>query len=178
MAHGRTYADDEIVCEACGREFKTVKSLKLHESTVAARPEAPVLSSAYPCFRWHLVEVRPGELDTPCWIWVGKVPPTARTVSVLGEVKELFTRAVGSRGTGEMWSHLCERYGEPNLCVNPDHVVIGTMSSNIQHRHDLRRAAGIKHPGPSDKRGHYFTRKRCEALMQIMASWGGYHLED
>lgn len=93
-------------------------------------------------FPWENVVEEDRGHGTVCWTWVGPLPPTATTISVKKLVKRLFREFVPERPKGHLWMHLCERYGEMNLCVRPEHIVIGTKSANSAHWHALRRAAG------------------------------------
>lgn len=106
-----------------------------------------ILLPDWPDFPWDEVVEEDLGYDTECWIWTRPLPPTSRSVTVRKQVKRLFNAAVGARdlGAGECWMHLCERYGEINYCVRPDHITIGTRSQNMAHHHALRRAAGVKH---------------------------------
>lgn len=93
-------------------------------------------------FPWDQVKERDRGYETACWVWCGPVPPTATTINVKKKVKKLFSTYVPERPTGHVWMHLCERYQEMNLCVRPDHIVVGTKSANMAHWHALRSAAG------------------------------------
>lgn len=116
-------------------------------------------------FPWENVVEEDRGYGTVCWQWVGPTPPTASTVGVVKKVKRLFNEFVGGRGKGKLWMHLCERYGETNLCVRPDHVVIGTKAANTAHWHMLRREAGVLNPGTEANRGS----KRSDETRQLMA---------
>lgn len=94
-------------------------------------------------FPWEEVEEKDRGYGSVCWIWTRPLPPTGTTVSVRKKVKRLFQVFVGEKPTGHVWMHMCERYGEPNMCVRPDHVVVGTKSANMAHWHSLRKAAGV-----------------------------------
>lgn len=74
--------------------------------------------------------------STVCWIVPTRKMMTARIRRQLGRPPE-----------GMLWRHLCERWGEPNHCCRPDHLVLGDKSSNAKHMHDLRRAAGVPWSG-------------------------------
>lgn len=94
-------------------------------------------------FPWDEVVEADRGYGSVCWVWTRPLPPTGRTVSVRKKAKRLFAKFVGERAEGQVWMHLCERYNEPNLCVRPDHIALGTRSANMTHWHALRRAAGV-----------------------------------
>ena len=93
-------------------------------------------------FPWEEVVEEDRGYGTVCWVWTRPLPPTGKTVSVRKKAKRLFAKFVGEKQPGQVWMHLCERYGEPNLCVRPDHIAIATKSANMAHWHALRCAAG------------------------------------
>lgn len=102
----------------------------------------------WPDFPWDDVFEEDRGHETECWVWAHALPPTSRTVTVRKKVKRLFNVAVGIRDTAanECWMHLCERWGEINMCVRPDHVVVASRSANSLHSQQLRREAGAVRP--------------------------------
>jgi len=104
-------------------------------------------------FPWENVTEEDRGHGTVCWVWGGPLPPTATTINVLKKVKRLFREFVPERPKGHLWMHLCERYGEMNRCVRPDHIVVGTKSANAAHWNALRRAAGVPLPGVEKRTG-------------------------
>ncbi len=94
-------------------------------------------------FPWHKVEEADRGHDTPCWWWQGSY-----SGYFLRRSRSLWIAVIGDhprRSEGRSFNHLCEVHGERNLCVRPDHVVIGNWSTNGKLHHALRREAGVPH---------------------------------
>jgi NUMOD3 motif len=94
-------------------------------------------------FPWDDVVEEDRDYGTVCWIW--NRPFTSGSITTHRTVKRLLEQTVGERQPGQLWMHLCEKFREQNLCVRPDHIVMGTKSANAAHSHALRAAAGIPH---------------------------------
>lgn len=120
-------------------------------------------------FPWNEVHEEDRGYGTVCWIWPWPEGSLSETVGVniRKKAKRLFKEFVGEKRPGQLWMHLCERYGEPNLCVRPDHVVFGTKSTNQAHYHALRRAAGV--PPATEKRRGFKNTEETKALMSRSA---------
>jgi len=124
-------------------------------------------------FPWENVVEEDRDYGSVCWMWEGPLPPTASTINVLRKVQRLFKEFVPERPKGHLWMHLCERYGEMNRCVRPDHIVVGTKAANGAHWTALRLAAGAELPGVAKRTG--ITRsdetkvRMTEALKRRMA---------
>ena len=56
------------------------------------------------------------------------------------------------RPPGMVYMHLCEKWGEPNRCVRPEHIKVGTRAENNAHKEALRAAAGVPHHSKGKKR--------------------------
>jgi hypothetical protein len=110
----------------------------------------------WPDFPWDEVEEADRGFDTECWVWTRPLPPTGTTINVRKQAKRLFNTAVGERDldNNEVWMHICERYGEVNLCVRPDHIRVGTKSENALHAQALRAAAGVDFVAPMQGKSH------------------------
>lgn len=104
------------------------------------------------------------KMDNGCWLWLGAINPTTgygqfkyhgKTIRVhrfiafrsLGlEIPEY----TGDYPTSEVVMHLCET----TLCINPDHLKIGTQSENIRMAFDSGRMVshGNSMPGVTNPR--------------------------
>ena len=106
----------------------------------------------WPDLPWEEIEeVDRGYEGGPCQLWTR--PYAGRSITTHRTVKRFFHVAVGERdlGNNEVWSHLCEVYGEVNLCVDPSHVEVTTKSANTKRHHDLAREAGVDRISPEGR---------------------------
>lgn len=100
-------------------------------------------------------------MSEDCWIIDMPVRQSKQALNWL-------TETVGERQPGELFQHLCEIAREANRCIRPEHVVIGTKSTNAAHMHELRRRAGQPWTGgrkQGEKMGPYWStpwRCHCE----------------
>ena len=93
-------------------------------------------SSSRTRYWWRRVEVADRGFDSPCWI-------ARKGVKSHSDIRARLNELVGECGDNEVHMHTCERWGEKNRCINPEHIRVGTRSENQQHWHDLRAAAGV-----------------------------------
>ncbi len=120
---------------------------------------------------WHRVQK-----TEHCWLWTGtKLSLGYGILSVAGKsVRAHRFSYEMHRGstTGKMVCHKCDT----PLCVNPDHLFLGTAKDNTADMHAKGRFKGGQKPMTACKRGHTFTpeniyyapdgRKRCRICMR------------
>lgn len=88
-----------------------------------------------------------------CWL-------IDKPVHLSTQANNWLTETVGERGPGKCFTHLCEIAREPNRCIRPEHVVIGTKSTNATHMHELRRQDSRAWTG-GRQRGDSFPETTC-----------------
>jgi hypothetical protein len=114
-------------CPQCGVKIKHRKQAHCSHAcaSAAGRPKGPV-----PIEFWGRVDKRAQE---PCWVWTG-----SKTNIGYGQTwtkqgarlahREAYARAKGPIPDGSIVRHTCDN----RLCVNPDHLLVGSLSDNTQ----------------------------------------------
>jgi hypothetical protein len=140
-----------LVCHDCGREFSTAGGLGQH------RRHAHRLSGEYPALDPRMTGARWSEMPweritvvdrgflfeeaRECW----QVESNPLRYSRLVMEK---LHGIDLRDSGLYVMHLCEKLGERNLCIRPEHLRVGTPSENALHSLLLgsRRSPGRGRP--------------------------------
>jgi hypothetical protein len=88
-----------------------------------------------------------------CWIGTWGVRQTRTVISLL-------TLTVGPQGPTQCWMHVCEKQGEKNLCLRPEHIRLVNRGDNVRHRFALERQAGVRRPMSEKNRRAFGDRVR------------------
>lgn len=158
-----------VTCETCGKGlYRTPGNIKrnifcskachiVHQRTLK-RP-GPDLEERF----WQHVTKSDG-----CWEWQGK-----RGVSGYGVICFRNTLRVASRVSWEIHNgpipeglFACHHCDNP-LCVNPDHLFLGTNSDNFRDMLAKGRHTFQKHPGQNKGEGHPGVRLTEAQVLEI-----------
>lgn len=139
----------KIPCKICGKECVDLNGLSAHIIQAKNHPSFIEYYQKYPVDeyiklkfeRMFLVRYKIDEVSG-CWIWIGEIRKDG-----YGEILAYKTRVTAHRFSysfykGEIPEGLCVCHTCDNpLCVNPEHLWLGTVKENMEDRNKKGRTA-------------------------------------
>lgn len=110
--------------------------------------------------------------DSPCWEWIGSTSPKGYPVfSISGKTLQVH-RAVWEHANGIIPKGLCACHRCDNpLCINPNHIFIGTRADNNFDRDSKGRHVALR----GESHGmHRLTEEQIKEI-RLLASQGIPH---
>ena len=108
-------------------------------------------TTTLPTWRDRLLSKISPEPNSGCWLWTGNVTQAGYGVLRSGGKDEpikyahrlMYEMHYGFEPSGKVVRHKCDN----PLCVNPEHLLIGTQADNVQDAVDRKRMRhGSNHP--------------------------------
>lgn len=105
-----------------------------------------------------------------CWVWTGAVNSAGYGSIINGKRTEVAHRVSYTIHRGPPWGmcvcHRCDN----RLCVNPDHLFLGSVTENNADRHKKGRSRGASHPGETNPA----AKLTADMAREIFAAKGRY----